>query len=159
MCLAQGPQRSNTGEAQTCGPSVLSQALYHWATVLPFMKFPCLQFWQALCEFQPWKPPFYLRTEKSVWDFRTLTISNLDSILPLATVYLISVIPLHGSLSMSHIVKPHTLVEITSRVLPCTPAMTYIVHPVTIIKRLPLCIILHTTLNNKKYTVKKSFYS
>ena len=29
MCLAQGPQRSDTGEAQMCGPSVLSQALYH----------------------------------------------------------------------------------------------------------------------------------
>ena len=32
MCLAQGPQRS---EARTHGPSVLSQALYHWATALP----------------------------------------------------------------------------------------------------------------------------
>ena len=29
MCLAQGPQRSDAGEAQTHGPSVLSQALYH----------------------------------------------------------------------------------------------------------------------------------
>ena len=28
-------QRSDTGEAQTRGPSVSSQALYHWATVLP----------------------------------------------------------------------------------------------------------------------------
>ena len=36
MCLAQGPQRSDAGEAQTRGPSVLSQALYHWATALPF---------------------------------------------------------------------------------------------------------------------------
>ena len=34
MCLAQGPQRSNAGEARTRGPSVLSQALYHWATAL-----------------------------------------------------------------------------------------------------------------------------
>ena len=31
MCLAQGPQRSDAGEAQTHGPSVLSQALSHWA--------------------------------------------------------------------------------------------------------------------------------
>ena len=29
MCLAQGPQRSDTGEARTGGPSVSSQALYH----------------------------------------------------------------------------------------------------------------------------------
>ena len=29
MCLAQGPQRSDAGEAQTRGPSVSSQALYH----------------------------------------------------------------------------------------------------------------------------------
>ena len=37
MCLAQGPQRSETCEARTRGPSVSSQALYHWATVLPVM--------------------------------------------------------------------------------------------------------------------------
>ena len=35
MCLAQGPQRSDAGEARTNGPSVLSQALFHWATALP----------------------------------------------------------------------------------------------------------------------------
>ena len=35
MCLAQGPQRSDAGEARTCGPSVSSQALYHGATALP----------------------------------------------------------------------------------------------------------------------------
>ena len=35
MCLAQGPQH---GEAGTRGPSVLSQALYHWATALPLDK-------------------------------------------------------------------------------------------------------------------------
>ena len=35
MCLAQGPQRSDAGEAQTRRPSVSSQALYHWATALP----------------------------------------------------------------------------------------------------------------------------
>ena len=32
MCLAQGPQRSDAGEARTRYPSVSSQALYHWAT-------------------------------------------------------------------------------------------------------------------------------
>ena len=35
MCLAQWPQHSDTSETQTRGPSVSSQALYHWATVLP----------------------------------------------------------------------------------------------------------------------------
>ena len=34
MCLAQGPQRSDAGEARTHDPSVSSQALYHWATAL-----------------------------------------------------------------------------------------------------------------------------
>ena len=34
---AQGPQCSDAGEARTCGPSVSSQALYHWATALPFL--------------------------------------------------------------------------------------------------------------------------
>ena len=35
MCLAQGPQRSDAGEPQTCSLSVSSQALYHWGTTLP----------------------------------------------------------------------------------------------------------------------------
>ena len=35
MCLAQGPQRSDAGEARTRGPSVSSRALYHKATALP----------------------------------------------------------------------------------------------------------------------------
>ena len=35
MCLAQGSQRSDAGEARTRYPSVSSQALYHWATALP----------------------------------------------------------------------------------------------------------------------------
>ena len=34
MCLAQRPQRGDPGEAQTRGPSVSSQALYHWPTAL-----------------------------------------------------------------------------------------------------------------------------
>ena len=34
MYLAQGPQRSDAGEARTRGPSATSQALYHWATAL-----------------------------------------------------------------------------------------------------------------------------
>ena len=34
MCLAQGPQRSDT--AVTLGPLVSSQALYHWAIALPY---------------------------------------------------------------------------------------------------------------------------
>ena len=36
MCLAQEPQHSDAGEARTRGPSVSGQALYHWATALPF---------------------------------------------------------------------------------------------------------------------------
>ena len=35
MCLAKGPQLSDASEAQTHSPSVLSQALNHWATALP----------------------------------------------------------------------------------------------------------------------------
>ena len=33
-----GPQRSDACEARTSGPSVSSQALYHWATALPKCK-------------------------------------------------------------------------------------------------------------------------
>ena len=43
MCLAQGPQRSDAGEARTRYPSVSSQALYHWATALPFFNFEGLK--------------------------------------------------------------------------------------------------------------------
>ena len=32
MCIAQGPQHSDAGEARTRGPWVSSQALYHLAT-------------------------------------------------------------------------------------------------------------------------------
>ena len=35
MFLAQRPQRIDAGEARTRGPSVSSQAFYHWATALP----------------------------------------------------------------------------------------------------------------------------
>ena len=35
MCLAQGTQRSDAGEAGTRNLSISSQALYHGATVLP----------------------------------------------------------------------------------------------------------------------------
>ena len=34
MCLAQGPQRSDAGEARTRGPSVSSRAPYHWVSTL-----------------------------------------------------------------------------------------------------------------------------
>ena len=37
MCLAQGPQRSDASEAQTRGPSVSSQALYHWARFIDIL--------------------------------------------------------------------------------------------------------------------------
>ena len=36
MCLAQEPQHSDAGEARTHGLSISSQALYHWATALPW---------------------------------------------------------------------------------------------------------------------------
>ena len=44
MCLAQGPLRSDAGEAQTRGLSVSSQALYEWATALPQRKWLCQYF-------------------------------------------------------------------------------------------------------------------
>ena len=36
MCLAQGPQHSDTSEDRTRGPSVLSQALSHCAPIKKF---------------------------------------------------------------------------------------------------------------------------
>ena len=63
MCLAQGPQCSEAGEARTCGPSVSSQALYHWATALPkfvnvhillikpLFRWICIYpFWKKVCD-------------------------------------------------------------------------------------------------------------
>ena len=40
MCLAQGPQHSDAGEARTRGLSVSHQALYHWVTALPIFSEP-----------------------------------------------------------------------------------------------------------------------
>ena len=40
MCLAQGPQRTDAGEARNRGFSVSSQALYQWATALPRHDLP-----------------------------------------------------------------------------------------------------------------------
>ena len=40
MCLDQGPQRNDAGEARTRGPSVSSQAIYHCATELPCQFVP-----------------------------------------------------------------------------------------------------------------------
>ena len=34
MCLAQGPQRSDAAGARTRGPSVSSQALYHYSDLI-----------------------------------------------------------------------------------------------------------------------------
>ena len=65
MCLAQGSQRSDAGEARTRGPSVSSQALYHWATALPHIsleKFRTLD--KISCEehssLEIWDSPLFL---------------------------------------------------------------------------------------------------
>ena len=42
MCLAQGPQRGDAGEARTRGPPVSSQALYHWAPFNAYKLLPSL---------------------------------------------------------------------------------------------------------------------
>ena len=71
MCLAQGPQRSDAGEARTRGPSVSSQALNHWAIEDSLNIFPatddivlCLLASQSLAqtECQSWSgsKPFAL---------------------------------------------------------------------------------------------------
>ena len=51
MCLAQGPQRSDAGEARTRDPLISSQALYHWATALPW---GCYFAWIVLCVSGEW---------------------------------------------------------------------------------------------------------
>ena len=50
MCLAQGQQRSDAGEARTRGPSVSSQALYHWATALPIQTDGISYIWNLFFE-------------------------------------------------------------------------------------------------------------
>ena len=76
MCLAQGPQRSDAGEARTRGPSVSSQALYHRATALPkptkwFRDSVTLRYssilklrkrWQNIDTFTPKKCIFYVNS-------------------------------------------------------------------------------------------------
>ena len=56
MCIAQGPQRTDASEARPRGPSVSSQALYHWATTLSALLFsgaePFVQFYKGVYEEQ-----------------------------------------------------------------------------------------------------------
>ena len=47
MCLVQGPQHNDSGEARTRGSSVSSQPLYHWATALPLRI--CEQYTNIVC--------------------------------------------------------------------------------------------------------------
>ena len=47
---------------------------------------------------------------------------------------------------MSDIVKPHTLVQVTTGILSRAPAMSYIVYPSPIIVGLTLTVIVHTAL-------------
>ena len=55
MCLAQGPQRSDAGEALTRGPSVSSQALYHRATALTNSTFCIVTYWAIIFAHVPSK--------------------------------------------------------------------------------------------------------
>ena len=67
MCLAQGPQRSDAGEARTRSPSVSSQALYHWATenynyiYIRYLQTKCK--YLSYCMFNKWfiKLPFVIK--------------------------------------------------------------------------------------------------
>ena len=69
MWLAQWPQCSDAGEARTRSPSVSSQALYHWATALPYLWYNA-KYWRkqytrvtTFCRF--WKKAF----ESVSWSF------------------------------------------------------------------------------------------
>ena len=78
----------------------------------------------------------------------------LDAILPLSRVDLVAVDPLHGALPVPHVVEPHALVNVPARVLARAPTVPDIVHPVTLIVRLALIVIIHTTL---EYVRSKRF--
>ena len=44
-----------------------------------YQGLPCLLFWYSFCEFQTWKPTFYLeQKEKSVQNLRTFTVCHVD---------------------------------------------------------------------------------
>ena len=62
MCLAQGPQRSDAGEARTRGPSVSSQALYTTE--------PLRSQWGGVCWCRPlahWYIYFYKEITTATW--------------------------------------------------------------------------------------------
>ena len=81
MCLAQGPQGSDAGKARTCGPSVSSQALYLWATAVPFFcpirfsRFP-IKLWILHANLKQWRSQ---NTEKYAHQ-RETTGSSSDSL-------------------------------------------------------------------------------
>ena len=78
MCLAQGPQRSDAGEARTRGPSVSSQALYHCSLCKKI--FICVF---LSCAFQNFSVSWLLKgniwsrsLEKSLNCFLCITVSD-----------------------------------------------------------------------------------
>ena len=75
MCLAQGPQCSDAGEARTRNPLVWSQALYHWATALPIGNL----------EFKDTKEPFLLEHMALFFGFKMRSYYILLSYLCLMT--------------------------------------------------------------------------
>ena len=67
MCLAQGPQRSDAGEARTHGPSVMSQALYHWATALPWNLYQIAVCNQSIQSLYCRELTFFLKIFQKPW--------------------------------------------------------------------------------------------
>ena len=86
MCLAQGPQHSDAGEARTHGPSVSSQALYYWATALASAVQNNLQYYMSLLETLLWDY-FYLG-QWFRWWLHLALVAIFSGLLPLFAIWL-----------------------------------------------------------------------
>ena len=77
MCLAQGPQRNDACEARTRGLLVSSQALYHWATVLPSVHLPFKGCWLVFFIFTQILIGYSVSKQWRLWSDATLVASDL----------------------------------------------------------------------------------
>ena len=77
-------------------------------------------------------------------------LADLDAFIPLPRVQLVRVEPSHHAFSVPNVVEPHSLVEVTRRILARSISMADILHPVSLVKREPFTVVIHPALVVKK---------
>ena len=70
----------------------------------------------------------------------------LNTMFPLSAITLINIHPSHYALPMPIVVSPFSFINVAWMVSSHTVSMTFVVHPVALIERMPFCVILDPPL-------------